>query len=208
MTALCRATALNRSQVAHSKEVARTPCAWYEERLMSEPTGANTQEPVLLSWQMPRWRRRWLFFGVACVLVAVGVGILVGFGESFGYHRSPWADAIGLALSLAPTSIGLKLLYSMVARFECLARYICLTDCRPKQTVLSWEDVVALKRLRGSIIGIDTIRPLTSRSGMDPQDGRRRLTERRYLVGLPKPVLDQLIAILREASNARIIGFD
>lgn len=152
----------------------------------------DSKDAVLLSWQMPRMRRI-LFWAIPLgivLIIMVAVAILTAKFLSVFWIRF-------LVLWIPFVAYGF--LYWLVYR-PC---FLAVKDIRVtgsgvnarlltgKIHPLPWEKIQALKHTRlGFTVLAVNIAPDTL-----------------YLY-LPKPVVEQLISVIRESSDARIVGFD
>lgn len=146
----------------------------------------DTEEyPVLLAYRASAWRRLSLIL-VACMIVA---GVVVASSFAIIATAPGYRTAIGLSFVFS-VAAGLGLARQVIAAFECLGPGMNTANLLAEVRGIAWEDVRELKPLIGPIILL-------------------RFRKGSYLlVGIPKPILSQLIAILRETTNARITGFD
>ena len=149
---------------------------------MKDPTQENAELPILLSWRMPVWKRPLLI----ALAIVIGVAAKLAYGaNSCGVYR---LSVIALLFS----AIALLVWFTKhtVKGFECLSPGMNVEDLSNRVMGIPWDEVRRFRRLSARFA------VLSLRKGW-------------YIfLGLPKPVLEQLIAVLRETSNARIIGFD
>lgn len=140
------------------------------------------QDSLLLNWQMP-WSRRMLIWSVALVIAsALSIGIHLALGSV------PFvSQVLGTVVSVIA---GLELLKTIAKALQCMTAGIAVTTVVSGLHRIPWEDINTLKRLAGPLIVLNA-----SRGSY-------------VFLGVPDPVLAQLVSNLREATNARIIGFD
>jgi hypothetical protein len=149
---------------------------------MNDITQENAELPVLLGYRMPVWKQ----------LSLIALALIIGVAAKLAYV----ADSSGVyrlsVIVLLFSAIVLLVWFAKhaVKGFECLRPGMNVEDLSNKVLGIPWDEVRRFRRLSARL----TV--LSLRKGW-------------YIfLGLPKPVLDQLIALLREASDARIIGFD
>ena len=149
---------------------------------MNAPTQENAELPVLLGYRMPVWKQ--LLLIVLALIIGVAARLTYGPNSGGVYRLSVIVflfSAIALLVWFAKHT---------VKGFECLSPGMNVQDLSNRVMGIPWDEVRRFRRLSARLA------VLSLRKGW-------------YIfLGLPKPVLDQLIALLREASNARIIGFD
>jgi len=141
------------------------------------------EEPVLLTWELDS-RRRWLF--ILASVVWVVVVILLSSALPVHHLRPP----VAVGLFVLTSSLVVPLVRAGW-ELKCKASAVTVRDAMGLQSTLSWNEI---SRLRPGRYGF-TVLEWKSAVG------------RAYLP-IPPDVRDKLIAILRETSNARIIGFD
>lgn len=164
---------------------------------MEKTSGETTEGPVLLSWQFPALMRTVakLVFCLIFVpsILAVGVlGIYNATGDPVGerlFHRFYLWASLALVISAVVCS---KLLCFGSVGIECRNSGITITSLFARPRRMRWNEVVRLSKNRAGHIVL--------------QYGDRVLDDVR--LPFPPDVRDKLIAILREKSDARIIGFD
>jgi hypothetical protein len=154
-------------------------------------TDNQPREHVLLSWQMPILRRA-SYIIMACSITVVLVVAAYAAAGGARYPLDRWLPVIFVAIA----AIGLgghvfgPFLYA-AADMRCTQSGLDLEPVLSKPVRVPWSNVKALKRtFAGHKILLFDLSP-----GF-------------MYLRVPPSVLNQLIALLREASNARIIGFD
>ncbi len=141
----------------------------------------STEQPIL-TWRMPAGQR------VAIALVSTAVAALLAMAvlnlcKDLFY-------GFGLVLGIVVALVVLRPSIRTIAGFDCTGTGLRVTRIDPSKIVQApWGSILRLKRLAGPLV------LLSVRGGW------------LLFFALPKPVLSQLIGILRETSNARIEGF-
>jgi hypothetical protein len=149
----------------------------------------QTDEPVLLSWEMPAGRR-WLYRAVAClggIVYPISLIALILVLPSAGWYIVP---AGVLWLLLAPSYL-LRPFAFTASRLRVSAQGITYRLVTFGGAFQRWSGVKCLKR---GPYGFAVLSADASPVGL--------------FLHIPPDVRDKLIAILRETSNARIVGFD
>ncbi len=154
---------------------------------------------------MPWWWR-------VCLWVACAVGILL--------FLFVYTALIEMVLRTLPPLVNKVLMFAIaylivrslpggVYGLECWSDLMSFTDFDDKQNLTRLQDIHAVRRINRWLVTIVMREGLEFKSGMDLQDGRRRHPVRRYiLLGMPRDKLSTLVNLVREDSNAEIIGFD
>ncbi len=158
---------------------------------MANPTDDNERGKVLLSYRC-RYDRRLTWSLVLCILVLNAINVWNLGIKSF------MRGQLGLAyFSLSLTVLNVVLVIGLPLWFErrfgvflaCTNTGMEITTARGRHVSIPWADIRAFRR---GILGFAVL----------VSDPRRVLW-----FFLPERVLNKLLAVLREASDARIIGF-
>lgn len=155
---------------------------------MDDATQENAQSAVLLSWRMPIWKRvpvTLVYFSTWVLFVwAFTMAIPFGCGHTFRGSMCVLPLALLFMVALALSS---RVVVALEMRSEGIAAEVWAGF---RVARADWADVRTLVRRPAWLVSLRT-------KGYGC-----------FLLGLPEPVLARLVSILRETSNARIIGFD
>ncbi|MCX6376028.1 MAG: hypothetical protein NTU88_08380 [Armatimonadetes bacterium] len=149
---------------------------------MNAPTQENAELPVLLGYRMPVWKQ----------LLLIALALIIGVAAKLAYDPNSCGVYRLSVIVLLFSAIALLVWFTKhtVRGFECLSPGMNVEDLSGRVMGIPWDEVRRFRRLSAPFA------VLSLRKGW-------------YIfLGLPRPVLDQLISILREASNAQIIGFE
>lgn len=145
--------------------------------------------PILLTWEMPAWKRQTfgaLPFLIAAVVIAVSVMLTFRY-KSTGYLRI-MAIALPFAYWLVGANWLLKPFWHAATMLEVTADGIRVMTATRVRMIVPWADARVMRR------GTYGFAVLSN-------------SPRSVYLPIPPDVRDKLIAILRETSNARIVGF-
>ncbi len=164
------------------------------ENVLSE----TTEEPVLLSWEMPAEERTFsrklaqrisvVFFAIIFVVALIGS---LMEDMTWKVHVTVWLVVATIAIPLIPWLIRLVLQSSSVVSLDCTSSGILVTMPDWEKRHVAWHEIKVLAKYGKGFTML--------RYG--------RLARQRLYLPIPSDVRDKLIAILRETSNARIVGF-
>ncbi len=146
-------------------------------------------EPVLLRWEMPVGRR-WLYRLTPPIATAVLFFAYWAISTQLSPRMHAWFFWVVFLPLLCGHQWLMYPLWFASARIDCTATDLRTATVFGHRFRMQWAGIRVLRR---GMYGFAVI----------PQGWRAAI----YLP-VPPHVLDKLIAILREASNARIIGFD
>ena len=148
----------------------------------------TAEEPVLLSWEMPERRRR-LFHAIPFVELAL---ILVVFTVAV-WRWSHIGLVVAALLVLYTFFVGrpwvMRPFWFAAALVQATASGVRIATTTGGKFSVPWADLRSLRRGAYGFALLST-----------PTMG--------IYLPIPPDVRDKLIALLREASNARIVGFD
>ncbi len=157
----------------------------------------TADEPVLLSWEMPATGRRLLaglFWSFLAAFLLVNGGLTYYAADGDPAHERVFA-LISVPLNLFMLLVFFAFFWPVLkgaSGVTCTNSVIRLSMLVTGRRHLRWDELAALRKGR---LGHDILQY--------GEHGRRRA----YLF-IPPDVREKLIAILREASDARIVGFD
>ena len=145
--------------------------------------------PVLLTWEMPAWKKK-LFHSLPFAILAVL--LLVNVFVVWPLYDRVYARAIGAFLLFGYAFLGMKWL--MLPLWRSSAHLDVTTNGIRVKTVIDVRFVVPWTNVRVLRRGIWGFMVLSDPPGS-------------IYLPIPPEVRDRLIAVLRETSNARIVGF-
>ena len=149
--------------------------------MTNSQTNENAELPVVLGYQMPKWEKVAI---IAVGIIFITAGVLLGTCALHDHLAWP------LRASAVALTVWGCLLLDIASAFECMTPGMNIQGMRGRVYGVRWEDARTLRRLIGPLVLL-------------------RLRKRRhFLFALPKPVTDRLVSLLREMSDARIVGLD
>jgi hypothetical protein len=147
----------------------------------------NRDEDAILTWRMPPWAL-WVSRGA---LPLIGIALFLWMRSFFPSQEYSSRDHGPGAYALGLLWFPVVLLWAgWVAEFTCFEKHIYMGSVLATRGWISWDDVVSIRRWAGLFVTLRTTKGLY------------------HLIGVPKPVLDRLVAILHETSSAQIMGFN
>jgi hypothetical protein len=149
----------------------------------------NSIESVLLSWRMPVWTRR-LFLLLPVAIVIPLVILVPDISSALSSTMPYWLFCIVVFLPMAVGVSAHFVCWSTAAEIIGTSAGIQIQPIRGRKISCGWHEVKSLQRSR--LLGAIIVLGLSSF----------------VFLRIPDEFMARLIAILREASNARIIGFD
>ncbi|MHB0999498.1 MAG: hypothetical protein ACYC27_09650 [Armatimonadota bacterium] len=154
----------------------------------------NQNSPILLSYRVPEQTRVLLMVSMVAafgILIAIYVKVVVdiNIGISTVHLAIEMSAAVLLFLFILLMLTGV--IPKIAGQIDATAAGINITSIigRSVYSVIEWSEI---RQIRRYPVGIALLKSDNSPDA---------------LLLLPKPVIDSLLSMLREASNARIIGF-
>lgn len=156
-----------------------------------ENASRQTDEPILLSWEMPVVRRLLYlcsFLGVVLLFYAIHTALLE-------FVRTPASRllvgiAIGGLLGIAAALFGVPVLY-LARKIICTASTLTIRTVLGFRYSMPWTTVTRVKAGRLGLVAL-----------------KSECSSAWLFLSVPPDILASLLSLLRETSNARIIGFD
>lgn len=153
---------------------------------MNDRTQENAESPVLLSYRCPRWVRGYFLF------TALGIVCCSGAALVWSALSSCQDLVLGAAALVFAAVLGFGLMFirCVVFAFNCTRFDIEVTTMLGRRENIRWAEVRSFKRYTEDALLRSNNHPMLS------------------FQYIPQKDIDALAAILRETSDARIVGFD
>ena len=153
---------------------------------MTDDEQQANEEPILLSYTCPRWVWRYFLFVAFWIVGIAGVALV---WCAFGPCQDLLFGAVALGFA---TALGFGLLFArcVVFAFNCTHFDIEVTTMLGRRETIRWAEVRSFRRYTEDALLRSNNHPMLS------------------FQCVPRETTDRLAAILRESSDARIIGFE
>ena len=152
-----------------------------------EDKAEETEEPILLTWRMPSvaFAAKKAF---SVLMVCLPILWVLVFGLRIAAHA--WEAALMGLVAVGCSAVFYSIYSRVVQEFSIVTAELRVTLFSGRRETVGWQD-------------ISTLRQGQSFAGILKAHNHRPIW-----FDVPRDVMGKLVAILRETSNARIIGFD